>query len=73
MDVSDEKQTAPVNHLDEVKDTGLAVQLAHDVEGEKASPWTRSMFRLYLVLGCAYLCGCLVCSPFHNRLMCDVD
>lgn len=41
-------------------DTGTAVQLAHDVDTKKVSPWTAGMIRLYIVLGCAYLCGCLV-------------
>ncbi|KAH6889771.1 general substrate transporter [Thelonectria olida] len=48
-------------------DTGTAVQLAHDVETKKVSPWTPKMFRLYLVLGCAYLCGCL--NGYDGSLM----
>ena len=53
-------QEAAVDHRDIVHDAGAAVQLAHEVETEKPSPWTPMMlmFRLYLVLACAYLCGC---------------
>lgn len=51
-----------VDHHEEThdNDVGVAVQLAHDVDQERPSPWTFSMFRLYAVLGVAYLCGCLV-------------
>lgn len=56
---ADEKVT--FDHGTEVQDANVAVQIAHDVENQKLSPWTPAMFRLYLVLACAYLCGCLVC------------
>ncbi|KAJ4220900.1 hypothetical protein NW759_006970 [Fusarium solani] len=48
-----------VEHGDDIHDVDVVVQLAHDVENQDLSPWTPRMFRLYLVLGCAYLCGCL--------------
>lgn len=49
-----------VEHGDDLHDVDTVVQLAHDVESQDLSPWTPRMFRLYLVLACAYLCGCLV-------------
>ncbi|OAA62868.1 major facilitator superfamily transporter lactose [Niveomyces insectorum RCEF 264] len=50
-----------------VATTDLAVQLAHDADTEAYSPWTLHMFRLYLVLACAYLCGCL--NGYDGSLM----
>ena len=64
-----EKREATVDHGDTVPDVGTAVQLAHAAEERKSSPWTPSMFRLYLVLACAYLCGCLVSQSFPIDLM----
>lgn len=61
---SSEKQRPAVGNAG-VHDTGAAVQLAHDVQNHSVSPWTRGMFRLYLVLACAYLCGCLVCQSVN--------
>lgn len=55
---ADEK--GAVDHGTEIHDAHVAVQVAHDVQTQKLSPWTPTMFRLYLVLACAYLCGCLV-------------
>lgn len=46
---------------------GAAVELAHKSEEQGLSAWTPRMFRLYLVLCVAYLCGCLVSS--HNAGM----
>ena len=46
-------------HDDVFPKTDVAVQLAHDADTTKYSPWTKKMFRLYLVLACAYFCGCL--------------
>ena len=57
---ADEK--GAVDHGAEIHDAHVAVQVAHDVQTQKLSPWTPTMFRLYLVLACAYLCGCLVRS-----------
>ncbi|KAJ4117594.1 hypothetical protein NW768_010960 [Fusarium equiseti] len=54
---ADEK--GAVDHGTEIHDAHVAVQVAHDVQTQKLSPWTPTMFRLYLVLACAYLCGCL--------------
>jgi len=48
-----------VGHDDELRDTNNTVQLAHDADDTNYSPWSPSMFRLYLVLSCSYLCGCL--------------
>lgn len=59
MDYKADEKVA-VDHGDEVHDAHVAVQLAHDVENQKLSPWTPRMFRLYFILACAYLCGCLV-------------
>lgn len=57
-----EKREPAVDHTEErsrpTADT--AVELADQLEGEKLSPWTPALFRLYLVLAAAYLCGCLV-------------
>lgn len=50
----------PADGDEGIRDTGAAVQLAHDAQNHSVSPWTGGMFRLYLVLACAYLCGCLV-------------
>ncbi|KAF5237861.1 hypothetical protein FANTH_10575 [Fusarium anthophilum] len=58
MDYKADEKVA-VDHGDEVHDAHVAVQLAHDVENQKLSPWTPRMFRLYFILACAYLCGCL--------------
>ena len=56
----DEKAEIEREHRDGAHDVGDAVQLAQEIEAQKASPWTPSMFRLYAVLAFAYLCGCLV-------------
>ncbi|KAG5660023.1 hypothetical protein KAF25_003545 [Fusarium avenaceum] len=57
MDSKTDEKVA-IEHGDEHHDAQVAVQLAHDTS-KKLSPWTKPMFRLYLVLACAYLCGCL--------------
>ncbi|KAM5354749.1 hypothetical protein ACJ41O_001396 [Fusarium nematophilum] len=64
---STEKATAQADHGDGLHDVDAAVQLAHDVETQDLSPWTPKMFRLYLVLACAYLCGCL--NGYDGSLM----
>jgi hypothetical protein len=72
-----ENPKADVNHAEkpivanENNDVGNAVQLAHDAGEQKYSPWTPSMFRLYLVLWVAYLCGCL--NGFDGSLMGGVN
>lgn len=48
-------------------DLDQAVQMAHEVDSTAYSPWTWAMFRLYLVLACAYLCGCL--NGYDGSLM----
>ncbi|KAL0475074.1 general substrate transporter [Neurospora intermedia] len=54
-------------HDDAFPKSDVTVQLAHDVDNTKYSPWSKSMFRLYLVLACAYLCGCL--NGYDGSLM----
>ncbi|KAK3947842.1 hypothetical protein QBC32DRAFT_365494 [Pseudoneurospora amorphoporcata] len=56
-------------HDDAFLESDVAVQLAlaHDVDNTKYSPWSKSMFRLYLVLAGAYLCGCL--NGYDGSLM----
>lgn len=57
MATADEK-TPEVNHHDEdLHHVDTAVQIAHETEDKKVSPWTGPMLRLYAVLGVAYLCG----------------
>jgi hypothetical protein len=71
MDYKADEKVA-IDHGDEVHDAHVAVQLAHDVENQKLSPWTPRMFRLYFILACAYLCGCLVsASRDNNKLVAD--
>lgn len=45
----------------------VAAQLAHDVNAATYSPWSPRLFRLYLVLSLAYLCGCL--NGYDGSLM----
>ncbi|EHA51908.1 lactose permease [Pyricularia oryzae 70-15] len=67
--LGDEKQkqvqadSMPENH----NDAGQATALAEDVAAAQYSPWTASMWRLYAVLACAYLCGCL--NGYDGSLM----
>ncbi|KAI1848463.1 hypothetical protein JX265_008755 [Neoarthrinium moseri] len=49
------------------QDANAAVQLAHDVDNTVYSPWSRTMLRLYGILTCAYLCGCL--NGYDGSLM----
>ncbi|OLN96840.1 Lactose permease 9 [Colletotrichum chlorophyti] len=44
-----------------------AHEIAHEVEGSKYSPWTKSMFHLYGVLFVAYCCGAL--NGYDGSLM----
>lgn len=37
----------------------IAVAIAYEVDNKKFSPWTASMFQLYMILFVAYCCGCL--------------
>lgn len=59
MSTVDEK-TPGVDHHDGLHTVDTAVQIAHETDEKKISPWTWSMFRLYAVLGVAYLCGYVV-------------
>jgi hypothetical protein len=61
-----EKVRSEVDHHDRNPDVGTAIQLSHEADEKESSPWTWSMFRLYLVLSCAYLCGCLVCPGISS-------
>lgn len=45
----------------------IAAEIAHEVENNKYSPWTCSMFSLYGVLFVAYCCGCL--NGYDGSLM----
>lgn len=56
MATANEKETA-FDHRDELRDADAAVQLAQEVDDTVYSPWTFNMFRLYLALMVAYLCG----------------
>ncbi|KAH8816000.1 general substrate transporter [Xylogone sp. PMI_703] len=62
-------KTAEVEDVTDVSpdDIGTAIQLAQEVEEASYSPWTWRMCRLYLVLACAYLCGCL--NGYDGSLM----
>lgn len=62
--MADEKPGG-VTQLDH--DVDAVVQLSHDVETRRFSPWTPSMLRLYLALIPAYLCGCL--NGYDGSLM----
>lgn len=66
MSSAAEKETA-VAHRDDLADADIAVQLAHDVDDTRYSAWSGRMFRLYLILACAYLCGCL--NGYDGSLM----
>lgn len=63
---SDEKPSA-VDHHDDVQDVDIAVQLAHVAVEHTTSPWTPRLFRLYLCLAVAYLCG-YVLYPLLNTV-----
>jgi hypothetical protein len=68
MDPSLEKEAAVTDHADETTPRAdVAVQLAHDVDDTKYSPWSLQMVRLYLVLSLSYLCGCL--NGYDGSLM----
>lgn len=41
------------------KSVDTAVQIAHDVDERKYSPFSPSLLKLYAVLLIPYLCGCL--------------
>ncbi|KAK4144466.1 general substrate transporter [Dichotomopilus funicola] len=64
-----EKTTATAEHADNTvaHPTDVTVQLAHDVDDTKYSPWSPRLFRLYLVLSLSYLCGCL--NGYDGSLM----
>jgi hypothetical protein len=48
-------------------DTDEAIRLAHDVDTTYYSPWSPYMLRFYMILVCAYLCGCL--NGYDGSLM----
>lgn len=52
----DEKASV-ADRYDDLHTVDTAVHIAHETHKSKVSPWTWPMFRLYLVLGVAYLCG----------------
>ncbi|KAL1878131.1 hypothetical protein VTK73DRAFT_8011 [Phialemonium thermophilum] len=64
---SSNEKDVKVEHQNDIQDTALAVQLAHEVEEVKVSPWTWNMLRLYAVLLIPYLNGCL--NGYDGSLM----
>lgn len=68
MATIDEKPTGvhSVDHHDDVPNIDHVVHIAHETEG-KTSPWTWPMFRLYLVLAVAYLCGYVITVLSQNK------
>ncbi|KAK2593619.1 hypothetical protein QQS21_008667 [Conoideocrella luteorostrata] len=62
-----EKKQPDVDHHDHTFDAGAVIQLTEDLDEKKSSPWTFSLFRLYIVLACAYLCGCV--NGYDGSLM----
>lgn len=54
-----EGETVPEKNVDNAVHVDTAVQIAHDVDETKYSPWTKNMFGLYTILFIPYLCGCL--------------
>lgn len=68
MASSPEKDATAADHKeDTLHETDVTVQLAHDVDDTKYSPWSLQMVRLYLVLSLSYLCGCL--NGYDGSLM----
>lgn len=68
--LGDEKQQQPVeaeSYPQQHDDADRAMALAGEVDMARYSPWSPSMFRLYAVLACAYLCGCL--NGYDGSLM----
>lgn len=61
----DEKDAAA--QVEEINSPETAVQLAHEADDTKYSPWTKGMFMLYGVLALPYLCGCL--NGYDGSLM----
>lgn len=67
--MSNKAEVAPSEHektdglhqdlASEVAAVDTAAEIAHEVDNNKYSPWTASMFQLYGVLLIAYCCGCL--------------
>lgn len=62
MSTTVDKAPGVDHHDDHLQAVDTAVHIAHETEAKKASPWTPSMLRLYLVLAVAYLCG--YAAPF---------
>lgn len=68
MAETDKEAAVASQHVDgQSRDAGTALQLAHDVDNTVYSPWSPTMFRLYLILICPYLCGCL--NGYDGSLM----
>jgi hypothetical protein len=66
--VMKEKKELTISHRERQLrgNADTAAELSHQLEGEKLSPWTPALFRLYVVLAAAYMCGCLVCTQLEN-------
>lgn len=69
-----EKKELAINHRQRQLrgNANTAAELSQQLEGEKLSPWTPALFRLYIVLAAAYLCGCLVCTRLKTA-NCDTN
>lgn len=66
-EVEKEPSAAAQHEGGQHQDADALIQLAHDVDNTKYSPWTPTLLRLYLVLIPAYLCGCL--NGYDGSLM----
>ncbi len=67
MDPTAEEKPTATRIDSATHETRIAAQLAHDVNTATYSPWSPRLFRLYLVLSLAYLCGCL--NGYDGSLM----
>ncbi|ORY60923.1 general substrate transporter [Pseudomassariella vexata] len=56
-----------IHHDAPTGDASTAIQLAHDVDNTRYTPWSATMWRLYLILIPPYLCGCL--NGYDGSLM----
>lgn len=63
------EKDAAAAHIDDERghSADAAVQLAHDADTTVYSPWSKGLFKLYLVLFLPYLCGCL--NGYDGSLM----
>jgi len=64
---NEKKHVVASEFKDDVNPVAVAIEIAHEVDDSKYSPWTASMFQLYAVLFVAYCCGCL--NGYDGSLM----